>query len=457
MTLTLREAQNALSLPLDAPAPEDAADVVFTGVCTDTRTLRPGELFVALHSPTRDGHGYIAQALEKGAAGVVVSQDTGAALRVPVLRVPNTQVAYGQLARAWRARFTLPVIGVTGSVGKTTTKEMLAAALSPLGPVLKTQASQNNETGVPKALLQLDDTHRAAAIEMGMRGAGQIAYLCDIAQPTAGVVTVIGTNHLELLGSQEAIADAKSEMLQALPPDGIALLNADDPFAPRLRAKTRARVVTFGVNSDADFRAQDILPTDGGWQFTVNGQCVRLHSPARHDIANALAALAAAHCHGVALRDAADALANYQPPPMRMETQNLAWGGTLLNDAYNASPASTTSALQTLAEYPGARKIAFLGDMKELGETGPQAHAALGQTIASLGGLHALYTVGELAAHIPGAAARFAHSEDAAQAVSTLNWQPGDVILVKGSRAMAMERVAQALATGRPQRGHDGH
>jgi len=306
-------------------------------------------------------------------------------------------------------------------------------------------------------LLQLNETFRAAVIEMGMRGAGQIAYLCGIACPTAGVVTIIGTNHLELLGSQDAIADAKSELLRALPPDGFALLNADDPFTPRLRAKTRVRVVTYGVANTADFQAQDILPTNTGWQFTVSGQCVRLHTPSRHDIANALAALAAAHTHGVTLQDAADALANYQPPPMRMEIQKLDWGGTLLNDAYNASPASVGSALQTLAEYPGGRKIAFLGDMKELGETAPQAHEDLGTTIASLGGFHALYTVGELAAHIPGATARYAGSEDAAQAASAMDWAGRDVILIKGSRAMALERVAQALAAWQPKRGHDGH
>ena len=229
----------------------------FTGVSTDTRTLKRGELFVALVNDKADGHDYIPQALAAGATGLLVSRDVNTPVGVAVFKVADTQVAYGKLARWWRDQFDIPVIGVTGSVGKTTVKEMLAAALSPLGPVLKTAASQNNETGVPKALLQLTPEHKAAVVEMGMRGAGQIAYLCGIAHPTVGVLTVIGENHLELLGSRDAIADAKGELLEVLPGDGIAVLNADDPYFDRLRHKTTARVVTYAPSGP-------LTPNNGG-------------------------------------------------------------------------------------------------------------------------------------------------------------------------------------------------
>ncbi len=416
-----------------------------TSVSTDTRTLEPGALFVALQSAANDGHVFVPQAVSKGAAALVVSQEVNAPEGMPILRVPDTEIAYGQIARWWRDKFAVPVVGVTGSVGKTTTKEMVAATLAPLGPILKTMASQNNETGVPKALLQLDESHRAAIIEMGMRGRGQIAYLCNIARPTVGVITTIGENHLELLGTREAIADAKGELLEALPPDGLAVLNQDDPYYAHLRAKTRAHTAAYGFAEGADYQAQDAIQTEDGWRFTVRGVRVTIQSPSRHDVGNALAALAVACELGVALADAAGALAAYVPPPMRMQITQTLWGGVVLNDAYNAAPASMRSALQTLAQQPGGRKWAFLGDMKELGALGPDAHKELGAIIDGLGGLHGLYTVGELAALIPGAQGRFADSRAAAEAVPSMPFAPGDVILIKGSRAMAMERIALAL------------
>ncbi len=484
--LTLRDVYAAL----DYGSVRGGESVVFTGVSTDTRTLQPGDLFVALMGPQTDGHQHVAVALRAGARGLIVSQNVVASPSIPVLRVPDTQVAYGLLARFWRDRFAIPVIGVTGSVGKTTVKEMLAAALSPLGLILKTAASQNNETGVPKALLQLTPEHKAAVVEMGMRGSGQITYLCGIARPTVGVLTVIADNHLELLGSLDAIADAKGELLESLPEGGVAVLNAADPYLPRLEAKTTARVVTYGagmppppvLRTDPSpvpgegFRtdsgpsssslplshevgegsersdgggglfAEHITQTEAGWKFTVRGVPVEIHSLSRHDIGNALAALAVADVLGVSLAAAANALKSYTPPPMRMSVVKTGWGGTILSDAYNAAPASVASALQTLASYGGGRKIAFLGDMRELGARAEDAHRELGPAIDALGGLDALYTVGDLAALIPNAARRFADSGDAAQfAQEVLELASGDVILVKGSRAMAMEKIAAAL------------
>ena len=387
------------------------------------------------------------------ATGLVVSETVEAPDDIPVVRVADTQVAYGRIARVWRDKFDIPVVGVTGSVGKTTTKEMLAATLSPLGPVLKTAASQNNETGVPKALLQMTDAHKAAVIEMGMRGSGQIEYLCDIARPTVGVVTIIGENHIELLGSLDAIADAKGELLASLPADGVAVINADDPYAAYLIGKTAARVMTWGVTSEADYRADDLAHTDDAWRFSVRGVRVEIASASRHDVGNALAALAVAETLGVALPAAAHALAAYTPEDMRMQVLRASGSATVLNDAYNAAPASVRSALHTLtAMRPGqGRRIAFLGDMKELGEHGPQAHWDLSNVIAALGGLHALYAVGALAAQIPGATEYFPDSAAAAQfAERLLTLEPDDVVLVKGSRAMAMERVVEALI-GKPE------
>ena len=476
MRLTLRDVYTALDYGLA----HGGDGVVFSGVSTDTRSLQPGDLFLALTGPQTDGHQHVAAAQRAGAAGLIVSQNVVASPSLPVLRVPDTQVAYGLLARYWRDRFNIPVIGVTGSVGKTTVKEMLALALSPLGTILKTAASQNNETGVPKALLQLTPDHKAAVVEMGMRGSGQIAYLCNIARPTVGVLTVIADNHLELLGSRDAIADAKGELLEALPKNGVAALNAADPYSARLEAKTAARIVTYGEgqppppavpadpspaggrgvrketsarltplsHSDVGggFFADDIMQTKTGWRFTVRGIPVEIQSASRPDIGNALAALTVADALGVPLEAAAEALKAYAPPPMRMNIAKTGWGGTVLNDSYNAAPESVKSALQTLAAYDGGRKIAFLGDMRELGTRAQEAHRELGPLIETLGGLHALYTVGDLAALIPNAAQRFASSADAAQFVREgLELMAEDVILVKGSRAMAMEKIAEAL------------
>jgi UDP-N-acetylmuramoyl-tripeptide--D-alanyl-D-alanine ligase len=449
MRLTLREASELLEPEhlIEAVGPPQG-DAVYTSVSTDTRTLKPGDLFVALVSEKADGHDFAARAVAAGAAGIVASREVVGTASVPIIHVTDTVEAYGLLARHHRDGFDIPVVGVTGSVGKTTTKEMLAVALSPLGPVLKTEASQNNETGVPKTLLQLTDSHAAAVIEMGMRGTGQIADLCLVARPTIGVITVIAETHIELLGSKDAIADAKGELPEALPPDGVAVLNADDPYLDRLRAKTKARVVTYGTGDSADLRATDIAADNGGWGCRLNGVSIRIPSASRHDLGNAAAAVAAAVAAGVCLEDAAAALAAYRPPPMRMEPIACAgWGGTVLNDAYNAAPPSMRSALATLSEFGSGRKIAFLGDMRELGDFAEQAHREIGDVIAELGGLDALYTAGDLARYIPGAARRFADSAEAARFAETeLDLKAGDVVLVKGSRAMTMEKIAQALA-----------
>ena len=425
---------------------EDTADIQFTGVCTDTRLVSAGNLFVALVSPKDNGHRYVDAAVLGGATAVVASEDLDE-VGVPVIKVADTTVAYGQIARLWRDKFDIPVVGVTGSVGKTTTKEMLAATLSPLGPVLKTELSQNNETGVPKALLKLTAEHRAVVVEMGMRGKGQIAELCAIARPVAGVITIVSDNHIELLGSQEAIADAKGELVASLSGGDLAVLNADDPFTQRLSRLTSARIIKFGRSGSADYAITNERKENEGWVFDLNGTSVHTLSPARHDISNAAAAVAVAVECGVSLAAAASALARYVPAPMRMELiKVVSWDGLILNDAYNAAPASVKSALDTLFSYNRGRRIAFLGDMKELGERAESAHRELGEAIEAHGGLDELYTVGELAAGIAGARLRFSNSVEAAEfATQSLQLKTGDTILVKGSRSMAMEKVVQAF------------
>ncbi|BDI28488.1 UDP-N-acetylmuramoyl-tripeptide--D-alanyl-D-alanine ligase [Capsulimonas corticalis] len=444
MQLTFAEVAGALTPR--ATLHEAEGTRTFSGVSTDTRTLQPGDLFVALVSEKADGHAHAARAEELGAAALIVSHPIENS-RLPQIIVEDTEIAYGRIARLWRDRFAIPVIAVTGSVGKTTTKEMLFAALAPLGLVLKTPASQNNETGVPKALLQLTPEHRAAIVEMGMRGVGQIDYLCRIANPTAGLITVIADNHRELLGSREAIADAKGELADYVPEGGFLVLNHDDAFFGHLKAKTKARVVSYGLEDGADIQGRDPLFENGTWRVTVGVTPVTVPSPSRHDIGNALAAYAVAVTLGIAPDDVAAALRNYAPPPMRMEVVMLASRGvTVLNDSYNAAPASVRSALETLTSHGSGRKIAFLGDMKELGDVSRAAHIGLGEAIAELGGVDALYTVGELAADIAGAARRFADSAEAAAfAAKDFEWRAGDVALVKGSRAMAMEKIASAI------------
>ncbi|MEO7718976.1 MAG: UDP-N-acetylmuramoyl-tripeptide--D-alanyl-D-alanine ligase [Capsulimonas sp.] len=444
MQLTFTEVAGALTPVATLHEPQEPLS--FFGVSADTRTLQPGDLFVALVSEKADGHAHAARAEELGAAAMVVARAIDEST-LPQIVVADTEIAYGQIARLWRDRFDIPVVAVTGSVGKTTTKEMLFAALAPLGLVLKTQASQNNETGVPKALLQLTPEHKAAIVEMGMRGAGQIDYLCQIANPTAGLITVIADNHRELLGSREAIADAKGELADYVPANGFLVLNFDDPFFERLKAKSKARIVSYGFGDGADIRATDAQFEDGTWRVTIGVTPVTVPSPSRHDIGNALAAYAVGVTLGIAPEDVAKALANYAPPPMRMEVVTLpAQGITVLNDSYNAAPASVRSALETLTSYGSGRKIAFLGDMKELGDVSKEAHIGLGAAISELGGIDALFTVGELAADIAGAQRRFADSAEAsAYALNEFAWRSGDVVLVKGSRAMAMEKIAAAI------------
>lgn len=427
----------------------------FSGVSTDTRTVEPGMLFVALRGERFDGHDFLAEALRRGAAGVLV--DGRAALpELPGASAfvsADTLAAYQALAAAHRARFSIPVVAVTGSNGKTTTKDLIAAALGSRLRVLKTQANFNNEIGLPRTLLELSAAHEAAVVEMGMRGLGQIRALARIARPTIGVVTNVSETHVELLGSIDNIARAKGELAEALTADGCLLLNADDPRVAAMRARAKCPVRTFGFAPDADVRAERVRMAEGRTSFEcVAGGWRRtfvLPLLGRHNVCNALAAIAVGTELGLSPEELQAGVSALQPTPMRLET-HCAGGVTVINDAYNASPASMRAAIEVLAEAAPGRKLAALGDMLELGGEAEALHAAVGELLAARGA-DAVVTVGKLAARIAERAAALGVAayacEDHAQAAARLQslLRSGDTVLVKGSRGMRMEKVAELL------------
>jgi UDP-N-acetylmuramoyl-tripeptide--D-alanyl-D-alanine ligase len=450
MRLTMAELADAIGVNLAGPV----RDIVLCGISTDTRSLVPGDVFVALVGENFDGHSYLGEAVRKGASSVVVSRHTEQ-LAVPELLVPDTLLAYGAIAKAHRKRYDIPVIGITGSVGKSTTREMISCALGALGHVVRNESNENNEIGVPKTVLRIDENTAAAAIEMAMRGSGQIAYLASIAQPTVAVLTLISDNHIELLGSREAIAAAKAELVAAIEANGVVVLNGDDPCQLSMKRNTQATVVSYGFSAHADVHAQDVTATESGFEFRVAGCLgkpadVALKSAAHHDVANALAAITAAVYAGVSLADAADRLSTWSSMPMRMEVLQSRCGAVILNDCYNASPASMLSAVRTLKEHRATgRRIAYLGDMKELGKDAPRLHAEVAAFAVKDGDI-TIYSVGEDMTKALGglqAGAFETSQEAAAHAAGVLDLNSNDVVLVKASRAMAMELVVEALQT----------
>ncbi len=439
----------------------EGQDRIVEGVCTDTRQGAEGALFFALAGENADGHDFVARAFGAGAAAAVVERRVEGAAG-PQIVVPDALKALGQLARWYRERFDIPVIGITGSVGKTSTREMVACALRAKLNVLTSEKNFNNEIGVPLTLLKLDSSHRAAVIEMGMRGAGQIAELCAIARPNVGLITNIGLSHIELLGSRERLARAKGELLEGLPTDGAAILPADDDFARALvRIARGRRVRTFGLKEGADFHATDItFDSDGTSRSRINGVQFTIHAAGVHHIVNACAACAVAAELGIPLEDAAAQLESYRAPAMRMESVALADGITLLNDAYNAAPDSMRAALETLRMVSnGRRTVAILGDMKELGDWSDVAHRVVGET-AAREGVDLLVCVGAAAQIIAGSArgqlgdsrvVSYSDTHSAARNAANL-LETGDVVLVKGSRAMAMEQIVYAIMEAKNER-----
>lgn len=425
----------------------------FSGVSTDTRTIRPGDLFIALSGERFDGHHYVKQAIEQGAAGAVVSRMVDAPAGACIVETADTLKALQALARLHRQRFSIPVIAITGSNGKTTTKDMLAAVLGQKLSVLKTEANFNNEIGLPLTLLKLTAGHQAAVVEMGMRGLGEIAELAAIALPTVGIVTNVGETHIERLGSLEAIAAAKGELPQALPADGIAVLNYDNDFVKNMETKTAARVVFFGFQQAAAVRAEAVQSGDqveftchfSGGEFSVT-----LPVPGKHNVYNALAAISAGLALGLTPADISRGLATFSSGAMRLAIETKG-SYTVINDAYNASPLSMEAAIHTLAEVAKTRKVAVLGDMLELGEFAAAAHQTVGRRLAE-SKVDAVVAVGPHSAHIAETAAKAGvsqawHYETHEAAVAKLSeiLLPGDTILVKGSRGMQMEQILTLL------------
>lgn len=446
-------AAQALSLTEQEPC------ITFTGVNTDTRSIKAGELFVALKGEKFDGHNYCAKALEAGAAGVVISQPVaGLPENCRVFMVEDTLKAYQLLARAYRRQFAaLKVFAITGSNGKTSTKDLLAACLAAKYKVIKTQANFNNEIGLPMTLFSIKPDTDIAVVEMGMRGLGQIKALCEIAEPDSGLITNVGETHIEILGSMENIGKAKSEIVEKLPVSGFAVLNGDNPYVVKAAAKTEARVVLYGLSPECDYQGSDIITNGKGTTFTcrlkATGETRKISLPliGEHNVYNALAAISGAGCYGVTLEQCAEALEKVVMTGKRQELVELG-ELTFINDAYNASPASMEAALKTLAEAkkarPGSRTIAVLADMLELGHVSQDAHQRTGRW-AMENGTDVVLTYGteataitETVQQLGGKSEHFANREAAAQALKEMV-KPGDVILLKGSHSMGVDKILE--------------
>ena len=431
----------------------------FCDVVTDTRLVKKGVLFVALIGEKFDGHDFIQTAIEKGAAGVVVSRNYSETelrdLPITVIQAEDTLKAYQLLAKVYRRRFSIPVIAITGSNGKTTTKDFTAAVLSANFNVLKTEANFNNEIGLPKTLLQLQANHQVAVVEMGMRGFGQIAELAEIAQPTIGIVTNVGETHMEILGSLANIAKAKAELVEHLDENSVAILNADNSFVAAMQSKVKGKCITFGIDKPSDLKAGHIKTVHKNcteFDCTFKGQSYSFVLPivGRHNVYNVLAALAVGFTLGLSAVEMQKGLTGFAATKMRFEIQQVGLY-QVINDAYNASPMSMKAALETLAEVAARRKIAVLGDMLELGSVSVAAHKNIGKLVADQK-IDALITFGDMAAHIAQEARTAgvqlvyickSHAEAGIALKEIL--QPEDTILFKGSRGMQMEKIIDLI------------
>ncbi|WP_371371343.1 UDP-N-acetylmuramoyl-tripeptide--D-alanyl-D-alanine ligase [Sporomusa aerivorans] len=430
---------------------------MFSGISTDTRAIEAGSLFIALAGEKFDAHEFVNQAAAKGAAGVVVSRPVRVPDNVAVVEVQNTRTALQDLARFHRQRFNIPVIAVTGSNGKTTTKDMVAAVLSSRFNVLKTEANFNNEIGLPLTLLKLESRHDVAVVEMGMRARGEIQELAAIALPTVGIVTNVGETHMEILGSIENIAAAKGELVEAIAHDDLVVLNADDPRVSAMQEKAQGRVVLYGLKEEAFVRANNIVSGQGS-ELTTEFDCcsprgsfhVVLPTIGIHNVYNALAAITVGWELGLKPSEIKSGIGSYVPGAMRLEVKKYK-DYTVINDVYNASPLSMAAALTTLSALATGRKIVVLGDMLELGDAAAEAHRRIGRQAAELR-IDIVLTVGELAKYIADSAREhgvknaFAYAEhkSAIEALRSL-MQPGDFILLKGSRGMKMENMLEAF------------
>ncbi|MBQ9941513.1 MAG: UDP-N-acetylmuramoyl-tripeptide--D-alanyl-D-alanine ligase [Christensenellaceae bacterium] len=423
--------------------PEELKETMITGVVIDNRKVTGGELFVALKGERFDAHQFIPAAMAAGAACALSAKPLEA--HVPHILVEDTQAAFQKLAGWYKAGFGVKTVGITGSVGKTTTKEMVAAVLEQSFCTLKSAGNLNNQTGVPQNLLRLEEQHQAAVIEMGTNHFGEIDSLAAMVRPDICLYTNIGDSHIEFLGSREGILQAKCEMLPHMQPGGTVVVNGDDALLVTLKEK-RSDVITYGTAAHCDLRAENIRPMGlEGSAFCVEGKEYFVPAPGSHMVLNALAAMAVGRIFGMDDEAIKAGIAAYQPISGRMvieKSDKL----TVLNDVYNANPSSVKSSLSTLA-YADGRRVAVLGDMLELGEKSEDYHRQVGE-YAKEQGIHLLLAVGPLSAATAKAAGDIAlHFETQEQLLEKLGALilPGDTVLVKASRGMHLELTAEAL------------
>ncbi|NOQ51970.1 MAG: UDP-N-acetylmuramoyl-tripeptide--D-alanyl-D-alanine ligase [Desulfuromonadaceae bacterium] len=431
------------------------SNCALSGVSTDSRNMTPGALFIPLRGEYFDGHDYISQAVKNGAAACL-SEEVIEGLSVPVVRVASTLQALGDLAATYRLQLRGPLVAITGSAGKTTTKEMLAAILEQVGPGLKTAGNFNNLIGLPLTIFNLKQDDQWAVLEMGTNNLGEIERLTEIAQPTLGLITNIGQAHLDTLHGLDGVSRAKGELFAGLH-GGTAVINLDDRRVASLPVANGVYKLTYGLSAQAQVRAEKIAVTAETLEFELlyedQRQAIHVPVPGRHNVSNALAAAAAALVLKVPLEKIAEGLRSFRPIQGRMNLCPLPCGGLLLDDSYNANPLSVAAALDALATLKGqGRRVAVLGDMLELGEGAAQLHQAVGGKAAEIVDL--LIAVGVYAADIcQGAAAaglktgQMVQLPDAAAVIDFMQQQqrPGDRILVKGSRGVKLDRVADAL------------
>ena len=443
--ISLRLSELAAALGCADPG----SDAAVESIVTDSRKVHYGTLFAALPGNNFDGHDFAGSAMKLGAAALLVERPL--ALEIPQLVVDDVLLALGKLAALLRRKIDPAVVGITGSNGKTTVKEMLASILRLEGDVLATSGNFNNELGVPLSLFGLEKEHQYAVLEMGASRVGDIAYLCGIAGPDVGLITNIGPAHLLGFGNEEGVARAKGEIFTALPEDGWAIINTDEPWSDLWKGmNTAGHILSFGTRSSNDIRllengGQSRIATPAG-EFEIH-----LSLPGRHNLINAAAAAAAAHALGVDPAKIQQGLETVKPVPGRLNRLRTATGWTVIDDTYNANPASLYSALQVLAGMQGTAWL-VLGDMKELGEDSRKMHIEVGDAAKAMG-VSRLFTTGELSAYTAEAfgagAEHFDSREELADALCT-HLRPGIICLVKGSRSMGMESIVEAIA-GTPE------
>ena len=428
-----------------------ASNARITGWSVDTRTVAQGDLFFALRGPNHDGNAYVDDALRKGAVAAIVDEKIGGARENdPVLVVPDSLVALQKIAAWARNQWNGEVVGVTGSAGKTSTKDVIAEMLAVKVPVAKTIGNFNNHVGVPLSILRLPAEARVAVLEIGMNHAGEIRDLSAIARPRIGVVTNVGHAHMEAFDSIEGIAAAKRELIEALPPDGIAILNADDPLVARFRDVHRGRTITFGLNEGADVRAEQVELTSEGVRFEVNGVRFESRLLGRHSILNLLAGIAVAGLYGIRPEQLTGVVSELSAGSMR--GQRFVHNDILiLNDCYNSNPDAARAMIDVLRETPAKRRIAVLGEMLELGHWAESLHRDVGDYVANCG-IDVLVGIRGAASHLVDAAKEAGQAVDAAfffpdttAAGDYLRQiaRPGDAILFKGSRGTHVEQALE--------------